>query len=202
MDADRRGSRILSCGRGGVRTGPEGVGGRRRSAGDSVEWQGVHHPGDTPWSQGLLMGMGGSEPGPGHGRARARGDPSESQDRRRCGRGAALHPRAASTQRRRREPRSQLRKDDSPLGTGHGRRSQFQLGAVSGWGDPGDMTNSPLRERRQPTPVHIHRPHTCPQVTQLSLSQAPQGNCVTRIGLIKTTKILGRWGEEAGARWL
>lgn len=26
------------------------------------------------------------------------------------------------------------RKDDSPLGTGHGRRSQFQLGAVSGWG--------------------------------------------------------------------
>lgn len=112
LDADRRGSRILSCGRGGVRTGPEGVGGRRRSAGGSVEWQGVHHPGDTPWSQGLLMGMGGSEPGPGHGRARARGDPSESQDRRRCGRGAALHPRAASTQRRRREPRSQLRKDE------------------------------------------------------------------------------------------
>lgn len=67
---------------------------------------------------------------------------------------------------------------------------------------PGDMANSPLRERRQPTPVHIHRPHTCPQVTQLSLSQTPQGNCVTRIGLIKTTKILGQWGEEAGARWL
>lgn len=137
LDADRRGSRILSCGRGGVRTGPEGVGGRRRSAGGSAEWQGVHHPGDTPWSQGLLTGMGGSEPGPGHGRARARGDPSESQDRRQ------VRVRSRPSSQGGFNPEAQEgtsvsttkgRKDDSPLGTGHGRRSQFQLGAVSGWG--------------------------------------------------------------------
>lgn len=131
LDADRRGSRILSCRRGGVRTGPEGVGGRRRSAGGSAEWQGGAPPWGHPLEPRLIDGDGWQRARPwsrpGQGERRPERKPRQTQVR------ARSRP-SSQAQEGTSVSTTKGRKDDSPLGTGHGRRSQFQLGAVSRWG--------------------------------------------------------------------